>query len=118
MANNELRAEADENALADDHRVLASVRELILQGQTVLGIELGSTRIKACLIGSDSAPIAAGAAEWENELVAGVWTYSLDAVWSGLRDCVANLLADVERRYHVRPSSFRAIGVSAMMHGY
>ena len=118
MANTELRAEADKNALTDDHRASASVRELMLQGQTVLGIELGSTRIKACLIGSDSAPIAAGSAEWENELVAGVWTYSLDAVWSGLRDCVADLLADVEHRYQVRPSSFRAIGVSGMMHGY
>jgi sugar (pentulose or hexulose) kinase len=118
MANSELPAEADENALADDHRASASVRELILLGQTVLGIELGSTRIKACLIGSDSAPIGAGSAEWENELVAGVWTYSLDAVWSGLRACIADLLADVERRYQVRPSSFRAVGVSAMMHGY
>ncbi len=118
MATSEFRAEADENALAVDQNASVTVRALILQGQTVLGIELGSTRIKACLIGADSAPIAAGSAEWENELVAGVWTYSLDAVWSGLRDCVADLLADVERRYQVRPSSFRAIGVSAMMHGY
>lgn len=116
MADSELRAEAD--VMADDERSPASVRALILEGQTVLGIELGSTRIKACLIGSDRAPIAAGGAEWENELVAGVWSYSLNAVWSGLRDCVADLLADVERRYQVRPSSFRAIGVSAMMHGY
>ena len=118
MADSELRAEADQSALADHQKVSDSVRALILQGQTVLGIELGSTRIKACLIGSDSTPIAAGGAEWENELVAGLWTYSLDAVWSGLRDCVADLLADVERRYQVRPSSFRAIGVSGMMHGY
>ncbi|MGH3303045.1 MAG: xylulokinase [Streptosporangiaceae bacterium] len=118
MANSQLSAEADENALADDQVASATVRSLILQGQTILGIELGSTRIKACLIGSDSAPIAAGGAEWENELVAGVWTYSLDAVWSGLRDCVADLLADVERRYQVRPSRFRAVGVSGMMHGY
>lgn len=118
MANSELRAEADENALADDQMAPASVRALILQGQTILGIELGSTRIKACLIGSDNAPVAAGSVEWENELVAGVWTYSLDAVWSGLADCMADLLADVERRYQVRPSSFRAVGVSGMMHGY
>ena len=118
MANSELRAEADENALADDQEVSASVRALIIQGQTVLGIELGSTRIKACLIDSHSAPIAAGSAEWENELVGGVWTYSLDAVWSGLRRCYADLLTDAERQYGVRPSSFRAIGVSAMMHGY
>lgn len=118
MADRELRAEADQSALADYQKVSGSVRALILQGQTVLGIELGSTRIKACLIGSDSTPIAAGGAEWENELVAGLWTYSLDAVWSGIRDCVAELMADVERRYQVRLSSFRAIGVSGMMHGY
>jgi sugar (pentulose or hexulose) kinase len=118
MVSNELRDEADENALADDQVASATVRAQILQGQTILGIELGSTRIKACLIGSDSAPIAAGGAEWENELVGGVWTYSLDAVWSGLRECFADLLRDVERRYQVRPSTFRAIGVSAMMHGY
>jgi sugar (pentulose or hexulose) kinase len=118
MAGSELRAEADENALVDDQSTAASVRALILEGRTVLGIELGSTRIKACLISSDSSPIAAGGAEWENELVAGVWTYSLDAVWSGLRECVADLLADVERRYQVLPSTFRAIGVSGMMHGY
>lgn len=118
MVNSELRAGADENNLGSHQAVSAGVRALIRQGKAVLGIELGSTRIKACLIGPDSAPIAAGGAEWENELVAGMWTYSLDAVWSGLRDCVADLLADVKRRYQVRPSSFRAIGVSAMMHGY
>ena len=118
MTTSELRAETDENALAQGQSASASARALILQGETILGIELGSTRIKACLIGPDSAPIAAGGAEWENELVAGVWTYSLDAVWSGLRDCVADLVADVERRHQVRPSNFRAIGVSAMMHGY
>ena len=118
MADSELRAGADRSALADDQKVSDSVRALILQGQAVLGIELGSTRIKACLIGSDSTPIAAGGAEWENELVTGLWTYSLDAVWSGIRDCVAELLADVERRYQVRLTSFRAIGVSGMMHGY
>ena len=92
MAGSELRAEADETALVDDQSAPARVRALILEGRTVLGIELGSTRIKACLIGSDSAPIAAGGAEWENELIAGVWTYSLDAVWSALRECVADLL--------------------------
>jgi hypothetical protein len=102
MVNSELRAEADENSLGSHQAVSAGVRALIRQGKAVLGIELGSTRIKACLIGPDSAPIAAGGAEWENELVAGMWTYSLDAVWSGLRDCVADLLADVKRRYQVR----------------
>ena len=96
----------------------AAIREAILDGRTWLGIELGSTRIKACLVGPDFAPIASGSHEWENELVGGVWTYPLDAVWSGLRASFAALLADVEHRYGVRPTSFSAIGVSAMMHGY
>jgi sugar (pentulose or hexulose) kinase len=92
----------------------------ITEGRTSLGIELGSTRIKACLIGPDHAPLASGSHEWENQLVDGVWTYSLDAVWEGLRAAVADLLADVERRHGVRPGAagVGAIGVSAMMHGY
>lgn len=87
-------------------------------GDTALGIELGSTRIKACLIGPDRTPIAAGSHEWENEFVDRVWTYSLEAVWEGVRASVAELLSDVERRYGVRPRTFGALGVSAMMHGY
>jgi sugar (pentulose or hexulose) kinase len=86
--------------------------------QYALGIELGSTRIKAVLIGPDHAPLASGSHEWENQLVDGVWTYSLDAVWAGLQDCFSNLMADAEQRHGVRPTTFSAIGVSAMMHGY
>ena len=97
---------------------LTGLREAIEQGRTALGIELGSTRIKACLIGPDNAPLASGSHDWENQLVDGVWTYSLDAVWSGLQDSVTALLADVERQYGVRPTTVGAIGVSAMMHGY
>lgn len=93
-------------------------REAIEQGRTSLGIELGSTRIKAVLVGPDHAPIASGGHDWENQLVDGHWTYSLDAVWAGLQDCFAALAADVEERYGVRPATFGAIGVSAMMHGY
>src|SRR5690606_4888747 len=78
----------------------------------------GSTRIKACLIGPDLGPIAAGSHEWENQLVDGRWTYSLDAVHRGLQACYADLVADIQARYRLRPSRFRAIGVSAMMHGY
>ena len=97
---------------------LAGLQEAIEQGRTALGIELGSTRIKACLVGPDNAPLASGSHDWENQLVDGTWTYSLDAVWSGLADSVAALLADVERQYGVRPTTVGAIGVSAMMHGY
>jgi sugar (pentulose or hexulose) kinase len=86
--------------------------------RTALGIELGSTRIKAVLIGPDHRPVATGSHEWQNELVDGVWTYSLDAVWAGLRDCFTHLVADAEQRHGTRPTTIGAIGVSAMMHGY
>ncbi|MGN7191209.1 MULTISPECIES: xylulokinase [unclassified Curtobacterium] len=93
-------------------------RRQVEDGRTTLGIELGSTRIKACLVDEDLVPIAAGSHEWENEYVDGRWTYSLLAVETGLRAAYADLVADVERQYGVRPTSFRAAGVSAMMHGY
>jgi sugar (pentulose or hexulose) kinase len=97
---------------------LAGLREAIEQGRTALGIELGSTRIKACLVGPDNAPLASGSHDWENQLVDGVWTYSQDAVWSGLQESVTALLSDVERQYGVRLTTVGALGVSAMMHGY
>lgn len=86
--------------------------------ETSLGIELGSTTIKACLIGPDHAPIATGSHLWENELVDGLWTYSLDAVWAGVQGAVAALGDEVERQYGARLTTFGSIGVSAMMHGY
>jgi len=93
-------------------------REAITQGRAVLGIELGSTRIKAVLVAPDGAPLAGGSHDWENQFVDRVWTYPLDSVWSGLAQCYASLVADVEQRYGVRPTAYGAIGVSAMMHGY
>jgi sugar (pentulose or hexulose) kinase len=93
-------------------------RQRIVDGRTTLGIELGSTRIKACLVDEDLVPVAAGSHEWENELVDGRWTYSLLAVETGLRAAYAALVADVESQYGVRPTTYRAVGVSAMMHGY
>ena len=95
-----------------------ATREVITTGRATLGIELGSTRIKACLVGPDAAPIASGSHDWENQFVDRRWTYSLDAVWAGVREAVADLLADAERQHGVRPTTFRAVGVSAMMHGY
>ena len=86
--------------------------------KTVLGIELGSTRIKAVLIDERHLPIAQGDHEWENQLVNGVWTYSMEAIHSGLQACFANLKADVKAKYGVELSTVGAIGVSAMMHGY
>jgi sugar (pentulose or hexulose) kinase len=93
--------------------------EMIREGRTSLGIELGSTRIKACLVGEDpSVVLAVGDHEWENQLVDGVWSYSLDDVWAGLQAAYASLVADAEARHGIRPTTVGAIGVSAMMHGY
>ena len=95
-----------------------SARRSIVDGRSVLGIEFGSTRIKACLIGPGGAPVATGSQDWENQFVDRMWTYPLDAVWSGVQACVRSLVDDVEHRHGVRPTTFGAIGVSGMMHGY
>jgi sugar (pentulose or hexulose) kinase len=95
-----------------------SVRQAISEGRTALGIELGSTRIKVVLIGPDHAPLATGGHGWENQFVDRRWTYSLDAVWAGIRESYAALAADVRRQYDVELTSVGALGVSAMMHGY
>lgn len=85
---------------------------------TVMGIELGSTRIKAVLIDQNHNPIASGDHVWENQLVNGVWTYSMEAIHTGLQDCYANLKKDVKEKFGVELTTVGAIGVSAMMHGY
>ena len=91
----------------------------INEGRASLGIELGSTRIKACLIGDDpSQALAVGSFEWENQLVDDLWTYSLDDVWTGLQAAFADLQSNLESSYGVRLEQARAIGISAMMHGY
>ena len=86
--------------------------------KTSLGIELGSTRIKAVLIDQNCRPIAAGGHTWENDYVNGIWTYSLEAVWIGLQAAYADLKKDVEKKFGVEPASFGALGISGMMHGY
>ncbi len=86
--------------------------------KAVLGIEFGSTRIKAVLIDENYVPVASGAHDWENQLVDGLWTYSLDAIWTGLRDCYADLKRDVKEKFGVTLTKIGAIGFSAMMHGY
>ncbi|MGP7815315.1 xylulokinase [Glutamicibacter soli] len=95
-----------------------AARDCIAAGQAVLGIEFGSTNIKASLIGADHEQLASGSHAWENQYVERTWTYSLEAVASGLQEAVAMLLADAEKRHGVRPQQFAAIGISAMMHGY
>ena len=97
---------------------MSSRKELIEKGKTVLGIEFGSTRIKAVLIDENHHSIASGDHEWENRLENGIWTYSLDDIWQGLRDSYQKLAFNVEESYGVTLKKIGAIGFSAMMHGY
>ncbi len=93
-------------------------KNAILNGKTVLGIELGSTRIKAVLIGEDNVPIASGSHDWENSYVNNIWTYSLEEVWKGVQDSYTKMANDVKQQYGVTLQTIGAIGFSAMMHGY
>ena len=90
----------------------------IVNGITSLGIEFGSTRVKAVLIGDDFSPIASGSHEWENQLEDGLWVYHLDDVWDGLQDCYKRLKLDVQGKYGIDLVKVGSIGISAMMHGY
>jgi sugar (pentulose or hexulose) kinase len=94
------------------------IQKAIESGKTVLGVEFGSTRIKAVLIGEDHAPMASGSYEWENRFENGVWTYSLEDVWTGLRESYRKLSNEVFDKYNTRLQVIGAIGFSAMMHGY
>ena len=93
-------------------------KDEIVSGKTFLGIEFGSTRIKAVLTDADHTPIASGSHEWENRLDHGIWTYTMDDIWGGLQDCYRDLKKDVKEQYGVTLTKIRAIGFSAMMHGY
>lgn len=94
-----------------------TIRDAITSGHTALGMELGSTRIKAVLIGMDNELLATGSHTWENRYIDGVWTYTLDDVWEGVADCYADLARDVRERYGVTLDTVGSIGFSAMMHG-
>ncbi len=94
------------------------IKQAIECGKTALGIEFGSTRIKAVLIGEDYAPIASGAHDWENRLENGIWTYYLSDIWEGVQDCYAKLVEDVKEKYGVTLTTVGSLGFSAMMHGY
>ncbi len=86
--------------------------------QCVLGLELGSTRIKAVLLDRSHQPIASGSFDWENKLVGGIWTYDMDEVHTGIRGCFADLAADVEAKFGQKLTTVGAMGISGMMHGY
>lgn len=101
-----------------NRRYKMGAKETIASGKSVLGIEFGSTRIKAVLVDENNKPIASGAHDWENRLENGIWTYSLDDIWNGLQDCYKKLAEDVQAQYGEKLTKIGAIGFSAMMHGY
>ena len=93
-------------------------KSIIEQGKAVLGIEFGSTRIKAVLIDPEFRPIAQGSHTWENQLINGLWTYSVEEIWYGIQNCYVNLRANVKEQYEIEIEQLAGIGISAMMHGY
>ena len=94
------------------------IPQAIESGKTALGIEFGSTRIKAVLIGEDHTPIASGSYEWENRYENGIWTYSLEDIWTGLQASYRQLSQVVVQNYDIALKTIGAIGFSGMMHGY
>ena len=97
---------------------MEKIENAIRTGKTCIGIEFGSTRIKAVLIGPDHKPAASGVHDWSNQLTDGIWSYSLEDVRTGLQSCFANLMQNVEQTYGVRLTTCAGFGISAMMHGY
>ena len=97
---------------------MSNVKEIIESGKAYLGIEFGSTRIKAVLIDEEHNPIASGSHDWENRLENNIWTYTLEDIWSGLQDSYQNLANDVKEKYDITLTKVGSIGFSAMMHGY
>ncbi len=94
------------------------IAKTIGQGKTALGIEFGSTRIKAVLVDEDNTPIASGSHDWENRHIGNIWSYTLDDIIGGMQDCYRSLAEDVKKKYNVTLTTVGAIGFSAMMHGY
>lgn len=97
---------------------MQEMKTAIQEGRTALGIELGSTRIKAVLIDEKGTPLASGSYDWENQLVDGIWTYDLAEVWKGLSESYQSLAADVKEKYDTTLTTVGSLGISAMMHGY
>ena len=98
---------------------MSNIKEIIESGKAFLGIEFGSTRIKAVLIDEEHNPIASGSHTWENRYENGLWTYSLDDIWTGLQDSYRDMAENVQKEYGVTiKKHVGAIGFSAMMHGY
>jgi sugar (pentulose or hexulose) kinase len=96
----------------------ADIKKMVDSGRAVIGIELGSTRIKTVMIGDDLTPVASGSYDWENQYVDNVWTYDLDEIWKGLQGSYQMMAADVREKYGADVTTAAAIGISGMMHGY
>lgn len=97
---------------------MSDVKAAIMNGNTALGIEFGSTRIKAVLVGEDNIPIASGSHDWENRYVDNIWTYTLEDIWNGIQDSYSKMAQDVNEKYGITLTNIGAIGISGMMHGY
>ena len=110
-SRNDIKAKG-ENAMNE------AAKEAIKAGKAVLGIEFGSTRIKAVLVDVSHTPIAMGTYDWENRLENNIWTYSLEDIWKGLQGCYKSLADDVEAKYGEKLTTLGALGFSGMMHGY
>lgn len=95
-----------------------AIKKTIQEGRAVLGLEFGSTRIKAVLVDESHQPVAMGTWDWENRLENHVWTYSLEDIWNGLQGCYRSLTEDVREKYGVPVTKLAALGFSGMMHGY
>lgn len=96
----------------------AEIKSAILNGQTSVGMELGSTRIKTVLIGPDNFPIASGSFDWENSYINNIWTYSIDEIWEGVQASFRKMTEDVKAKYDVEFTKTGSLGFSGMMHGY
>lgn len=95
-----------------------NIKQVIEEGKAVLGIELGSTRIKAVLVGENGEPIASGSHEWENSYINNIWTYSEEEIWKGVQESYRHMVTDVKNQYGISLKEIGAIGFSGMMHGY
>ena len=104
--------------MAEYNQAKTASAEAIKNGKAYLGIEFGSTRIKASLIDSAGTPLADGSYGWENQNIDGIWTYDLDDVWAGAKGCFSDLAADVQKQYGVSFTRVAGLGISGMMHGY
>lgn len=110
-----VRLQKEEKEMTVD---VQNTKQMIEEGKAVLGIEFGSTRIKAVLINEKNEPVASGSHDWENRYDNGIWTYTLEDIWGGVQNSYRSMVQDVKDKYGVQITKLAAIGFSGMMHGY